>query len=270
MATLVALQDIFDSFDALAGDASHETSDLIRRFVAQHQDEDLAELVSEGVEQIADATKAGAVLELLLWYAPDNGAAIVRTVERWLLESNPKKIAVALAMSERFPLKNREEAERALARIKKESPELARRSGETIEWPSFALKEMLSRMYRQQRYFVATSAAAVGIALVAVMVNAIIGPFNVGLWVAPPLLAGLAAFMFVMVQATRLQAENPNPVPWMVRRLFGKRVAYLLRWLYRTHTRAVSPVFTYIVPTFFLLMATLLLIAALLGKISGG
>jgi len=129
---------------------------------------------------------------------------------------------------------------------------------------------MLTRQPTRERFFVVTSVTAIGIALVAAAVNVVVGPINPAMWLVPVFMAGYAAITFVLVQAVVQQAEDPKPVNWMVRRLIGKRVVYLLRWLFRWNTRLVSPVFLYFVPSFLLLLAVLLLIFSVRGEISGG
>ena len=77
-----------------------------------------------------------------------------------------------------------------------------------------------------RRFFVVTNAVAVAIATLAAGVNLFVGPFNFWMWLVPVAMLFFGAVTFFLVDAGMHQAEDPDVVPWMVRRLFGKRVAY--------------------------------------------
>jgi len=121
-----------------------------------------------------------------------------------------------------------------------------------------------------RRFFVVTNAAAIGIAILAAAVNLVVGPFNAAMWLVPVAIVLFAAITLVIFDAAVRQAEDPDVVPWMVRRLFGKRVAYLLRVAIRWHTCFVSRCFLTAVPLFSILLATILLVFSITGRINGG
>jgi len=121
-----------------------------------------------------------------------------------------------------------------------------------------------------RRFFVVTNAAAVVIATLAAAVNLVIGPFNAAMWLVPVTILLFAAISLVIFDAAVHQAEDPDVVPWMVRRLFGKRVAYFLRGSIRWNTRLVSRCFLTAVPLFLFLLATILLVFSITGRINSG
>jgi hypothetical protein len=124
------------------------------------------------------------------------------------------------------------------------------------------------KLMSKERFFILMNAAAVGIALVAAIVNFFVGPFNAGMWIVPVFMAAFSTITCILVRAFLRQADDPSP-PWMVR-LCGKRIADFLHWLFQYNARFVSWVFLCATPLFFLLLAILLLIFSIRGEISSG
>jgi hypothetical protein len=65
------------------------------------------------------------VFELLVWTMDDNGAEVMRAVERWLLSDDFERVRVAVEVREVFPFRHRAEMDAALAVVKARWPELA-------------------------------------------------------------------------------------------------------------------------------------------------
>ena len=121
-----------------------------------------------------------------------------------------------------------------------------------------------------RRFFVVTNVVAIAIATLAAMVNLVVGPFNIGMWVFPVSMVFFSALSLVFIDAAIHQAEDPDVVPWMIRRLFGKRIAYFLRWYNRWFTRLVSRLWLTVVPLFLFVFATLLLFFSITGRVNSG
>ncbi|MGD9723910.1 MAG: hypothetical protein AB7O59_20620 [Pirellulales bacterium] len=132
----------------------------------------------------------------------------------------------------------------------------------------------LLKMLVHNRFFAAINAAGIALALVAAMVNVFVGPFNAAMWLVPLFMLGFALGTSFLVQGALLQAERPIAPNWMVGAVAGKRlgklVAYFLHCFHRTNMRIVSPVFLYLVPSIFLVVAVVLLVAAIRGQINPG
>ncbi|MEX2114429.1 MAG: hypothetical protein WD845_14640 [Pirellulales bacterium] len=122
--------------------------------------------------------------------------------------------------------------------------------------------------------FAALNAAAIVFALLAAMVNVFVGPLNAAMWIVPLFMAGVATIISVLAQGARLQAERPFSANWMVGTILGKRLAkrfaYLLHCLYESNMKVVLPIFLYLVPLAFLVLAVLLLILSARGQIAPG
>jgi hypothetical protein len=67
------------------------------------------------------------LFELLVWTMDDNGAEVMRAVERWLLSDDFERVRVAVELREVFPFRHRAEMDAALAVVKARWPELAER-----------------------------------------------------------------------------------------------------------------------------------------------
>jgi len=138
------------------------------------------------------------------------------------------------------------------------------------QWCRFLMGDSKAVLSVLRRYFIVATALAIGIATLAAVVNLVIGPFNIVMWLFPMAMLLFAALTLVFVDAAVRQAEDPDVVPWMVRRLFGKRVAYFLRWANMWNARIVSRLFLTAVPLFFLVFATLLLFFSITGQTNSG
>jgi hypothetical protein len=121
-----------------------------------------------------------------------------------------------------------------------------------------------------RRFYIVTNVVAVAVASLAAIVNASIGPINFALWVLPVAIVVSSALTLIAVDAVVNQSNKPDVMPLMVRRLFGKRVAYFLRCTNVVNTRIVSRVFLVTEPVFFIVIAVVLLIASFRGQITAG
>jgi hypothetical protein len=65
------------------------------------------------------------VFELLVWTMDDNGAEVMRAVERWLLSDDPERVRVAVEVREVFPFRHLAEMDAALEVVKARWPEVA-------------------------------------------------------------------------------------------------------------------------------------------------
>lgn len=121
-----------------------------------------------------------------------------------------------------------------------------------------------------RRFYVIATVVAVAVASLAAIVNAFIGPINFAMWMVPAAIIVFSAFTLIGVDAAVNQANNPDAVPWMVRRLLGKRVACFLRRVNVLNARIVSRVFLATEPVIFIVIALALLVPSFLGQINGG
>lgn len=67
------------------------------------------------------------ILELFIWATDDNGAEIMRAVERWLQSDDVDRVRVAVEFQEVFPFRHRAEMDSVLAVVKARWPELVER-----------------------------------------------------------------------------------------------------------------------------------------------
>lgn len=105
-------------------------------------DELFSLLKSEDISTtIEDALRSGsltmeqgvATLQIAVWSGSENGASLMRSLERWLSEANdPLRVALALDQ-EAYPFISREEMSRALRRIALTYPQFADRCRYLIE-----------------------------------------------------------------------------------------------------------------------------------------
>jgi hypothetical protein len=87
---------------------------------------DVAELLFDRCRAAARTWPKGLaeILELLIWATDDNGAEIMRAVERWLLSDDLDRVRVAVEVQEVFPFRHQAEMDAALAVVKARWPEL--------------------------------------------------------------------------------------------------------------------------------------------------
>jgi hypothetical protein len=67
------------------------------------------------------------VLDRLLWCLDDNGAALLRVREQWLVGDDKGRIELALAMNESYPFSDAQRMREVLATISRTWPDLAAR-----------------------------------------------------------------------------------------------------------------------------------------------
>src|SRR5262245_9771781 len=64
------------------------------------------------------------IFDRLLWCMDDNGSEVDQVIQKWVAGDDQAKVRIALAMSEMYPAKSREELTDLFARITKRWPEL--------------------------------------------------------------------------------------------------------------------------------------------------
>jgi hypothetical protein len=89
----------------------------------------LADLIFECCRQSARSWPKGIaeILELLIWATDDNGAEIMRAVERWLQSDDLDRVRVAVEVEGVFPFHHRAEMDAVLALVKTRWPDLTER-----------------------------------------------------------------------------------------------------------------------------------------------
>ncbi|WP_347929545.1 hypothetical protein [Pseudomonas helvetica] len=109
-----------------------DSFEAVRAVVVALGEEDLAERLfldipgSVPFELIAD------LFDLLAWQTDDNGAAITRSVENWLLDGRDiRKVRIALNL-EVYPFRHANEMYRVLSALGESTPEVAHRCQEMI------------------------------------------------------------------------------------------------------------------------------------------
>ena len=89
---------------------------------------------------------------------------------------------------------------------------------------TFSFDSMAVISLRLRRFYVVTSVLAIGMAIVAAIVNAIVGPLNVVMWLVPVAILVFSAVTLILVEAVCDAADRPSGMSWMVQRLVGKTV----------------------------------------------
>lgn len=110
-----------------------EQFELIEQFVAQNPNEDLAELIFAGAVEDTEPWKVGALFDCLVWSTPNNGSALMRTMENWLRGDDPRRIEHALSMGCVFPFRDAGTMKDVFSRINSRWPQFAERCNERVE-----------------------------------------------------------------------------------------------------------------------------------------
>lgn len=116
-------------------DISETIFDAVAEFVANNNHEDLAELVYQQTLDSDEIQKIACLFDILIWSTLDNGYAVLKTIEAWLLGNNQRKIALALFMSSVFPMQSFDRLKEQLTQIKVLYPSLAERCNYWINQP---------------------------------------------------------------------------------------------------------------------------------------
>ncbi|MBI3561830.1 MAG: hypothetical protein HY080_08950 [Gammaproteobacteria bacterium] len=72
-----------------------EQSKLIDKFVAQHETDDLCELLYSQMPEGYDPDKMASFFSMLLWYTSDNGTQIAKTLESWAVSEDENKVRIS-------------------------------------------------------------------------------------------------------------------------------------------------------------------------------
>jgi len=123
-----------------------------------------------------------------------------------------------------------------------------------------------------RRFYVTTCAAAVAVAVLAAVVNTVVGPVNLAMWIAPLFLAVWTSLVLWCI--SRLNTDAPKIdelIPWTLRRILGRRTIRMLQPLpFLSHwvtSRVVTWIFVAFTPVVLLGMALVLLVQSIRGQI---
>ncbi|WP_447792200.1 MULTISPECIES: hypothetical protein [Pseudomonas] len=109
-----------------------EAFDAVYAVVAEFGEPELADRLFADIPESTPFLLVTKLFDLLAWQTEDNGSAITRTVERWLVEStNPRKVQIALNL-EVYPFPDEHEMYRVLSQVAVALPQMADRCQELI------------------------------------------------------------------------------------------------------------------------------------------
>ena len=72
-----------------------EQSKLIDELVAQHENENLCELLYSQMPEGYDPDKMASFFSMLLWHTSDNGSRIAKTLESWAVSEDQNKVRIS-------------------------------------------------------------------------------------------------------------------------------------------------------------------------------
>jgi hypothetical protein len=105
---------------------------VVDRLLAEYGEIDLAERLYREIPVEAPWQLVADLFSILLWQTSDNGAALSRTTEEWLVAGNDRRqIHIALHLDS-YPFLDREKMEAVLGQIADRHPEAAERCRELI------------------------------------------------------------------------------------------------------------------------------------------
>ncbi|RBH53614.1 MULTISPECIES: hypothetical protein [Pseudomonas] len=109
-----------------------EAFEAARAVVTEFGESDLADRLFNDIPESVPFLLVARLFDLLAWQTEDNGAAMTRTVERWLVEgSNARKVQIALNL-EVFPFLDGHQMCQVLSQVAAAIPEVANRCMELI------------------------------------------------------------------------------------------------------------------------------------------
>lgn len=114
--------------------AGHYTDahDAARAIVIEWGEQDLADRLFVDIPGSVPFRRVSHLFDFLAWQTDDNGAAMTRTVERWLVEGRDiRKVQIALNL-EVYPFPDAQEMYRVLTQTAKTFPQLAERCEQLI------------------------------------------------------------------------------------------------------------------------------------------
>ena len=107
------------------GDQFKEAFEAADRLKTEFGESGLAELLANQVPDSVPYTVVSDLLGILVWSTQDNGAAIRRQTEQWLIEgTNLRKIQIALGL-ESYPFEATSQMKEVLTRLAETYPQIA-------------------------------------------------------------------------------------------------------------------------------------------------
>lgn len=74
---------------------SPEQIDLVDQLIANCKNDDPCELLLAQAPINYDSDKLAAVISMLIWQTPDNGAQVIETLESWAASNDIRKVRIA-------------------------------------------------------------------------------------------------------------------------------------------------------------------------------
>jgi hypothetical protein len=99
----------------------------VAALVADYSPDDLADRLAIDIPATVPWEVAADVLGILTWSTADNGAAIGRAAERWLVEGNDLRRAQIALNLDAYPFETNDEMRLVLAKIANRFPEISGR-----------------------------------------------------------------------------------------------------------------------------------------------
>lgn len=102
-----------------------EAFDAVRAVVIELGEHNLADLLFADISDSVSVLQVSRLFDFLAWQTDDNGSAMTRTVERWLIEgTNLRKIQIALNLGV-YPFPDALDMRRALSDVAVSHPQVA-------------------------------------------------------------------------------------------------------------------------------------------------
>ncbi|MGF1486428.1 MAG: hypothetical protein ACFBSE_04875 [Prochloraceae cyanobacterium] len=113
-------------------DENEDIFDLVDQLVAEYGEEDLAQRLYRDIPQDYPWDLIAELYDILIWSTNDNGTALIKTTQQWLLEGDDiRKIQIALNLGV-YPFKERSKMVEVLSKLAIQYPAIASRCQEWI------------------------------------------------------------------------------------------------------------------------------------------
>lgn len=105
---------------------------LVDLLIQEYGEERLAERLYSEIDHAIDCKVVAALYGILVWSTSDNGHALIKTTEQWILDcEDVRKISIALHLDV-FPFRESSEMEKRLSDVARKFPSITSRCEELI------------------------------------------------------------------------------------------------------------------------------------------
>lgn len=111
---------------------SSATFQLVNKLVAAYGEDGLANRVAADLPSDTTWRQLADLLGIMIWSTSDNGSAIFRSTDAWLLEGSDERLVLAALHLDTYPFRERKEMEQVLTSIAEAFPRAADRCRELI------------------------------------------------------------------------------------------------------------------------------------------